>query len=92
MTFKRLWDKLDKLDGRLDNMDKTLIKQEANLEVHMARSEANEEMVKILRDQIKPVVNSYDAVVIAGKVLIAMGGIGVAWKLGSFLLSLFPIN
>jgi hypothetical protein len=52
--LEQLFNKLDKLDERLDSVDRTLIKQEANLEEHMRRSLANEEAVNLLSQQLKP--------------------------------------
>jgi hypothetical protein len=37
--IKRVEDKLDKLDERLDGLDRTLVKQEENLKEHMRRSD-----------------------------------------------------
>jgi hypothetical protein len=50
--------KLDKLDDRLDSMDKTLVKQEANLAEHMRRTEVLEESVEYIRkSELKPIQN-----------------------------------
>lgn len=47
--------KIDKLDERLDSVDKTLIKQECNLELHMERTEQNEKMIETIVAELKPV-------------------------------------
>lgn len=52
--FKRIEDKLDKLDSRLDSVDVTLAKQHMTLKEHMRRSVANEENVSMLREDFKP--------------------------------------
>ncbi len=54
-NFRKLESKLDKLDDRLDSVDKTLIRQEENLKEHMRRSVAAEESIQILREELKPV-------------------------------------
>lgn len=48
--------KLDKLDERLDGIDKILIKQEINLQQHMKRSESIEKHVDILEGKVLPVI------------------------------------
>ena len=57
MSFEKIIVKLDKLDERLDSVDKTLIKQESSLSEHMRRSLAAEENLQILREEFKPVQN-----------------------------------
>ena len=42
----RMLDKIDKLDERLDNIDKTLVRQEGHLNEHIRRTEQNEIMIK----------------------------------------------
>lgn len=51
----RMLDKIDKLDERLDSIDKTLVRQEANLKEHMRRTEQNEIMIQEMIEQIKPI-------------------------------------
>lgn len=47
--------KIDSLDDRVDNVDKTLIKQELQLAEHIRRTNQNEQMIKDLRSDLKPV-------------------------------------
>jgi chromosome segregation ATPase len=47
--------KIDKLDERLDSIDKTLIKQEASLDKHIFRTEVAEKQLDILSSQIVPI-------------------------------------
>lgn len=55
MSTKRLYDKLDDLDQRLDGIEIILVKQEANLQTHMKRSEALESIIAHLKEnEIKP--------------------------------------
>ena len=53
--YIKLETKIDLIGERLNSMDKTLIKQEINLSEHMKRSLANEESVKILSNELKPI-------------------------------------
>lgn len=50
-----LLEKVDKLDRRLDNVDITLAKQHKSLELHMLRTDLNEEQLKLIRQEAKPV-------------------------------------
>ena len=50
-TLDRVVVQLDKLDDKIDNVDKTLIKQEENLREHMRRTEILEEQHKLLREE-----------------------------------------
>lgn len=45
-AFSKFEKKLDLLDSRLDSVDKTLVKQEANLGEHMRRTELNEKRIE----------------------------------------------
>lgn len=47
--------KLDRLDERLDAIDKTMIKQEANLELHMKRSDNLEKLVAMQQQRVDPI-------------------------------------
>lgn len=46
MDFKHLFTKLEEIEERLSSIDKTLIKQEMNLERHMLRTDQNEELIQ----------------------------------------------
>ncbi len=48
--INRLEGKLDKLDERLDGVEKILVLQEANLKEHMRRSDLLEEMLSAFRN------------------------------------------
>jgi hypothetical protein len=50
---ERIFDKLEKIEDRLTNVDITLVKQEGNLAEHMRRSLANERAVEILEEEFK---------------------------------------
>lgn len=54
-SFKRLEDKLDKLDERLDNIDKTMIRNTVSLEDHIRRTEILEEKIDPIEKQISQV-------------------------------------
>lgn len=47
-TLNKLETKMDQVDGRLNSMDKTLVKQEENLKEHIRRTE-------ILESELKPI-------------------------------------
>ena len=51
---KEIKDILEKMDGRLDNMDITLTKQSKDLEYHIKRSDQADEAIKFLDAKIKP--------------------------------------
>ena len=51
----KLDSKLDKLNDKLQSIDKTLIKNTADLELHMLRTEQNEKMIQVIYDDMKPV-------------------------------------
>ena len=46
---------LSNVEKRLARIEKNLMRNTLSLEEHMKRSAANEEAVKILRDEIKPI-------------------------------------
>lgn len=83
MDFKRILDKLDILDTRLDSVDKTLIKQEANLDKHIMRTDQNEIMIQEIFEQIKPIqkhINYVEGILKFIGVLSILTGIAVAIK------------
>lgn len=47
-VLDKLENKMDQVDGRLNSMDKTLVKQEENLKEHIRRTE-------ILENELKPI-------------------------------------
>jgi hypothetical protein len=47
--------RFDKVDSRLDSIEKVQIKQEANLGEHIRRTELAEENLVILRNDFKPI-------------------------------------
>lgn len=47
--------KLDSLDSRLDSVDKTLVKQEANLGEHMRRTDLAEKQIGNIQEEIRPI-------------------------------------
>ncbi len=55
----RIEKKVDKLDERLDSSEKVAIKQEANLEAHMKRSDLLEQSQDELKDAVKPILKIY---------------------------------
>lgn len=53
--LNRIYDKVEVLDSRLDSIDKTLVRQEANLQIHMKRSDHLEKLVSHVETQMKPI-------------------------------------
>ena len=70
----RILDKLDKLDDRLNSIDKTLVKQEENLAEHMRRTNILEKKLEPVEDHVKFVKNM-------GKLIGFLGIIGGIVKL-----------
>ncbi len=54
-ALEKLENKVDIIDNRLDSVDKTLVKQEANLGEHMRRTELAEKNISNVRKDIEPV-------------------------------------
>jgi hypothetical protein len=75
--IKSVRQKADDSDQRLDNIDKTLIIQEANLAEHMRRSDLLEIKTDALKAEIEPIkirINRFDG---ALKLLAAVAGLAV---------------
>ena len=53
--MQRVIEKLDKLDERLDSVDKTLIKQESNLSEHMRRTKLLEEKMEPVESHVRSI-------------------------------------
>lgn len=64
--------KLDKVEDRLDSMDKTLVKQESNLEAHMKRSDLLEGSQNDLKEAVKPILKVYTVVWGIGKIILGL--------------------
>lgn len=78
--------KLDKLDGRVDNIDVTLAKQSVILEEHIKRSLANEQAVEVLRvevqqrhqdlmDHLNPLLKYADRAAFLFQIAVGIGGV-----------------
>lgn len=72
-TLKRLEAKIDKLDDRLDTVDKTLVLQEANLREHMKRSD-------LLEKKLEPVEKHVNAVNTVFKMIGVFASLGTIAK------------
>lgn len=70
----RMETKIDKLDDRLDSAEKVAIKQEANLEAHMKRSDLLEKSQEDLKEAVKPILKVYT---VAWGITKIIGSIGV---------------
>lgn len=80
-VMKLVLDKLEKLDEKADkhtehlhSIDKTLVKQESNLEAHMKRSDLLEQSQNDLKDAVKPILKVYT---VAWGILKIVGAIGI---------------
>lgn len=52
---ERLLNKIEKMDDKINNVDRTLIRNTASLELHMERTRQNEDMINLLREDMKPI-------------------------------------
>ena len=59
MNPKRVFDKLEDLDQRLDGIEIIMAKQEANIQIHIRRSEALEEIISHLKQNDIKELNSF---------------------------------
>lgn len=69
----RIEGKVDKLDERLDSAEKVAIKQEANLEAHMKRSDLLEKSQEDLKEAVKPLLKVYTVAWGITKIVLAIG-------------------
>jgi hypothetical protein len=53
----RIFEKLEKLDEKLNSIDKTLERNTVSLEYHVMRTNQNEELIKALKSDLLPVEN-----------------------------------
>lgn len=51
----RIFEKLEKLDERLNSIDATLIRNTTSLEYHILRTAQNEKLIEALKTDLKPV-------------------------------------
>lgn len=73
--------KLDKMDERIDNIDKTLAVQEVHLGEHIRRTEQNEGAIEVLKGELKPVIKTMEIIQLVAKIFISIGGLGIIGKL-----------
>ncbi len=65
----RIFEKLEKIEEKLGSIDTVLIRNTISLEEHMRRTLMNEEMIKEMRSDIKPIQEHRNHVIGAGKLL-----------------------
>lgn len=53
--LERIFNKIDKMDERLSNIDTSLVRNTLSLEEHVRRSAAAEESIEILKKELKPI-------------------------------------
>jgi hypothetical protein len=68
----RLEGKVDKLDERLDGVDKILVKQQVILDEHMRRTEINEKGLKLMQEQLHPLKRHVDMWAGVGKAIVLL--------------------
>lgn len=85
--LNRVFDKLDKIDERLNSIDKTLVSQHETLKDHTRRSLASEEAVKILKDELKPIILKYNIDKIIFRSIMAIIGSGLFFEIFRLLAS-----
>lgn len=78
--LQRIEDKIDKINDRLSNIDVTLVKQEANLEKHMLRTEQNEKLINHLIDDSKPIKSHVTLMNNLAKIVIFLGVVAAIYK------------
>lgn len=83
--FSLVLNKIDRLDSRIDNVDKTLVKQEVSLSEHIRRTELAEEAIKILKSSIDPINRHVHMVEGALKMI---GGLSLLLGIATTLLKL----
>lgn len=87
--LERIEGKVDKLDERLDSAEKVAIKQEANLEKHMLRSDLLEQSQGDLKEAVKPILKIYTVAwgitKIVGAISLVVGTISGILKLVGLL-------
>ena len=73
-ALERLETKVDKIDERVDSVDKTLVKQEVSLAEHIRRTH-------LLEQQMVPVVKHVGVVSFVGKMMLIFLSSGIVWEL-----------
>lgn len=88
----RIFDKLEKIEERLTNVDITLVKQEGNLAEHMRRSLANERAIEILEQEFKTELKPISShVALVNGTLKALGIISILLGIVTGLLKIISI-
>jgi hypothetical protein len=70
-----LVEKLDKLDDRLNSVDKTLVAQHVSLNEHIRRTALLEEQAELLRQELKPVQQHVHLMNMLAKIGVALTGV-----------------
>jgi septal ring factor EnvC (AmiA/AmiB activator) len=76
-NLERLENKIDKLDEKLHSIDKTLIRQEASLAEHIKRTSINETQLEKFEKEVRPILESANAVKILFSVLAFLVSLGL---------------
>lgn len=78
--LNRIEDKIDKITDRLNDIDKTLVRNTADLENHMKRTEQNETMIKGLQEDLKPVKSHVALMNNIAKIIVFLGVLAAIYK------------
>lgn len=72
--FLYLVDKIDMVDGRLDDMEKLFSMQQQSLEYHIKRTDIAEKSLVTFQEELKQIVKLVNGFAFVGKVLGGVGG------------------
>ena len=86
--LSKISNKVDNLDSRLDEVDKTLIKQEGNLQEHMRRTAIAEQRIDLIHKETEPIKLHVDRVQFVFKA-IKWVGLPVLFSSLIYLVNLF---
>ncbi len=85
---ERIFNKLDKIEDKLDSQNSILMVQQTLLDEHIRRTELAEENIRLLRKELKPV---QDHVVMMQSGLKMIGLIGIILTIGVSALEIVNI-
>jgi hypothetical protein len=83
VNLDRIHLKLDVLNARLDSIDKTLVRNAADIEYHIVRSDRNEQLIEMVRLEMKPLKERF--VMVNGGLRLFAGITGVAALVAALL-------
>jgi tetrahydromethanopterin S-methyltransferase subunit G len=84
-ALKRLDDRLEKIEGRLNEIDRTLLVNTSSLEKHMLRTELSEKRLEKIEDELVPVTRHVSQMSGALKL------VGILSLISGFIFSLIKL-